>query len=168
MTPTKDRNLTGADRMTLKAVMDRMVPPTGEMPGAGSLALAEEVEHMARRVPGLASALLRTLDALSLDPGARVAGGFLALEEEARDEAIRTIESTLPVAFALLLDMVYTAYYSDGRVHERIGWASDPPQQGDSQPEPFDESALDKVRGREPFWRSDEQRPALSRPGTDC
>ena len=153
MTPTKEQNLTGADRMTLRAVMDRMIPPVEDMPGAGSLGLAAEVERMARRAPGLASALLRTLDALSLDPGSRAAGGFLALEGAARDEAIRTIESTLPEPFGVFLEMVYAAYYSDGRVHERIGWASQPAQHADSQPEPFDESALDQVRERAPFWR---------------
>ncbi len=153
MTPTKERNLTGADRMTLKAVMDRMIPAVEDMPGAGSLGLAATVERMAGRFPGFGSALLRTLDALSLDPAARVAGGFLALEGRARDEAIRMIESTLPEPFGVFLEMVYAAYYADERVHERIGWAPDQPRHGGFQPEPFDESTLEQVRCRAPFWR---------------
>ena len=153
MTPTGKRNLTGADRMTLKAVMDRMVPPADDMPGAGALGLAAEVERTGRRVPGLGPALLRTLDALSLDPGARVAGGFLALGGPAQDEAIRAVQSALPEAFRLFLEMVYAAYYSDGRVHERIGWTPRPAQDAASYAEPFDESVLDRVRRRDPFWR---------------
>jgi len=139
--------------MTLKAVMDRMVPPVEDMPGAGSLGLAAEVERMAGRVPGLGSALRTTLDALSLDPAARVAGGFLALEGTAQDEAIRMIESALPEPFGTFLEMVYAAYYSDGQVHERIGWPPHPAQHSDSQPAPFDESALEQVRRRAPLWR---------------
>ena len=154
MTPTRERNLTGADRITLKAVMDRMIPPVDDMPGAGALGLAAEVQKMARRAPGLRAALLRTLDALSLDPGARVAGGFLALEEAAQDEAIRTVESALPEPFRVFVEMVYAAYYADERVHERIGWAPHLEGSVADTAEPFDESALDQVRTREPFWRS--------------
>ena len=149
MTLTEERNLSGADRITLKAVMDRMIPPVEELPGAGSLGLGEELETMAGRVPGLSSALASTLDALSLDPGARAAGGFLALEGAAQDEAIRAVESALPDPFGAFLEMVYAAYYSDRRVHERVGW----PPGGDMCQEPFADSALDHVRGREPFWR---------------
>ena len=140
----------------MKAVMDRMIPAVEDMPGAGSLGLAAEVERMAGPVPGLGSALLRTLDALSLDPAARAAGGFLALEGTAQDKAIRMIESTLPQPFGLFLEMVYTAYYADERVHERIGRASHPSPHGVFPAEPFDESALEQVRRRAPFWRSAE------------
>ena len=149
MTLTEERNLSGADRITLKAVMDRMIPPVEELPGAGSLGLVEELDTMAGRVPGLRAALASTLDALSLDPGARAAGGFLALEGAAQDEAIRAVESALPEPFEVFLEMVYAAYYSDRRVHERIGW----PPGGEMCQEPFDDSALDHVRGRDPFWR---------------
>ena len=149
MTLTRERNPSGADRVTLKAVMDRMIPPVEELPGAGSLGLVEELETMAGRVPGLRSALASTLDALSLDPGARAAGGFLALEGAAQNEAIRAVESALPEPFEVFLEMVYAAYYSDRRVHERIGW----PPDGEVCQEPFDNSALDHARGREPFWR---------------
>jgi len=149
VTLTGERNLGGADRITLKAVMDRMIPPVEELPGAGSLGLVEQLETMAGRVPGLRFALASTLDALSLDPRARAAGGFLALEGAAQDEAIRAVESALPAPFGAFLEMVYAACYSDRRVHERIGW----PPGGEMCREPFDDSVLDLVRRREPFWR---------------
>ena len=149
MTLTGERSVGGADRVTLKAVMDRMIPPVEDLPGAGSLGLVKPLETMAGRVPGLHSALTRTLDALSLDPGARAAGGFLALEGAAQDEAIRAVESALPELFGVFLEMVYAAYYSDRRVHERIGW----PPGCEVCREPFDDRVLDLVRRREPFWR---------------
>ncbi len=130
-----------------------MIPPVEELPGAGSLGMAEQLETTAGRVPALRAALASTLDALSLDPGARASGGFMALEGAAQDEAIRAVESGLPEPFQVFLEMVYAAYYSDRRVHERIGW----PLGGEVCREPFDDSDMDRVRLREPFWRRIEE-----------
>ncbi|MBM3956685.1 MAG: hypothetical protein FJ313_01370, partial [Gemmatimonadetes bacterium] len=55
----------------------------------------------------------------------------------------------LPEAFEVFCGAVYAAYYADERVVRRIGWSRPRtfPAEG------FDETALERVRGRPPFWR---------------
>ena len=78
--------------------------------------------------------------------------GSSGLNYQVTSEVIQQFESSDPELFELLLEIVYTAYYSDTRVHERIGWKSGALQpDGHSMP-PWDESVLDIVRKREPFW----------------
>lgn len=151
--PTADRRLTPADRETLRAVLDRLVPAAGELPGAGAMGLAEPVERHAERSQVMKSALVAVLDALSLDPGLHVAGGFQALKPEQQDEAIHTIEVSMGDQFLQLLRLVYTVYYGDPRVHARVGWPSKPPQPEGFELPPFDEAVLEKIRRRQPFWR---------------
>ena len=80
-------------------------------------------------------------------------GGFLALDGEQQDEAIREIESSISGDFANVQEVVYLAYYSQHQVHERIGWRTGPLQPLGFTLPPWDESILETVRKREPFWR---------------
>ena len=154
--PVKDENdgrLAAADRVTLAAVLDHLVPPVGELPGAGEMGLAPEVERVARRVPRFRAALLRVMDAISLDMLSHAAGGFRALSPEQQVEAIREVEQSLPRPFAVFVELVYLVYYSDERVHRRIGWKTGGVQPDGFDLPPFDEAVLEKVRQRAPFWR---------------
>ena len=140
-------------RIILQSVMDRLIPAVDDLPAAGEMGLAAEVEKMAGSVPRYGAALSGILDAFAQDLSAKAAGGFRGLDGEAQDNAIRAIESSLPAQFGEFLEIVYLAYYSDGTVHRRIGWSGRPPQPDGFQLPPFDESILENVRKREPFWR---------------
>jgi hypothetical protein len=151
--PTKDGKLTEADRRNMRVVMDRLIPPVDDLPGAGSMGLLEKVEEMGAKHGRFQTSLARFLDALSMDMSVEAEGGFLAMESEGQDEAIREIEQSLSTVFANVLEVVYLAYYSQPEVHKRIGWRTGPLQpQGFTLP-PFDESILENIRKREPFWR---------------
>ncbi|MBI4219174.1 MAG: hypothetical protein HY682_03445 [Chloroflexi bacterium] len=151
--PLPDGRLTSADRATLRLVLDRLIPPSGDLPGAGGMSHAEKIEQAAQRTPGFRSALVAVLGAISLDPLSHVTGGFGALKPEQQDEAIRTIEVSMADQFYSLLRLVYAIYYSDPRVHPRIGWVSRPPQPEGFELPAFDESVLEKIRQRKAFWR---------------
>ena len=151
--PDRDGNLTSADRVTLLAVMDHLIPPVDDFPGAGSLGLAQTVEETAAGIPHFRSALITTLDALSLDMSAHAFGGFGALDADEQIEALESVEQSLPGPFGKLVELVYIVYYSDQRAHERIGWKTGPLQPAGFHMEPFDETVLANVRDREPFWR---------------
>lgn len=151
--PCRDGQLTAADRVTLKATLDRMIPPVDDLPGAGSMGLGESVERYANRSPAMRSALVAILDALSLDPGIHVSGGFQALKAEQQDEAIRSVEVALTEKFGQFLKLVYVVYYMDPRVQRRIGWETRPPQPLGFELPPFDEAILEKQKQRKPFWR---------------
>ena len=140
------RSLTEAERAVLRIVMDRLVPPIDELPGAGAMGLLAEVEAMARQHASFHRALLGLLDGLAAE-------GFAMLPDAARDEAIGAFEKAQPATFNALLEVVYLAYYGDERVHHRIGWRTGALQPRGFDLPPFDEAVLDTVRQRQPFWR---------------
>src|SRR5262249_50476824 len=111
-TPT--RELTAAERTVMRAVMDRLVPPVDDLPGAGTIGLLAGIGAMPRRPPPSHAALLRF--------GDEIAGSFPAQAGPAQDAAIQAFEQAQPAVFRAVLEVVYLAYYSDARVHRRIGW----------------------------------------------
>ncbi len=151
--PTKQGELTDSDRRNMRVVMDRLIPPVDDLEGAGSMGLLDEVERMAAEHGRYRQSLIRFADALSLDMSVEAEGGFLALDGERQDEAIREIEASIGKEFANVLEAVYVAYYSQAEVHKRIGWRTGPLQPLGFELPPFDESILETARKREPFWR---------------
>jgi hypothetical protein len=140
---------TEASRRAVRAALDRLVPPVDLLPGAGSLGVLDEVERMAPH-PRYDQPLLRFSKALS---PAGSDGGFPTLTGEAQDAALRQIEVALPGDFALVLELVYFAYYGRPEVHHRIGWRTGPLQPLGFELPPFDEAVLEPVMGRPPLWR---------------
>jgi len=47
--PLNDTGMNDTGKMILRGVMDRLVPPIDDLPGAGSMGLAAEVDSLARR-----------------------------------------------------------------------------------------------------------------------
>ena len=150
---TKDLKISDADRVMLSEVMDRLIPAVDDLPAAGQMGLGPEVERMASEVPRYAEGLEIFLSALAADPLSRATGGFRALSPDDQENAIRVIERNIPDHFGTFLEIVYLVYYSQPAVHRRIGWVGRPPQPEGFDLPPFDESILDTVRKREPFWR---------------
>ena len=151
--PTKEGTLTDSDRRNIRVVMDRLIPAVDDLPGAGSMDLLDEVERMATEHERYRRSLVRFLDALTLDMSVEVVGGFQALDGEQQDAAISEIENSITGDFANVLEVVYLAYYSQPQVHKRIGWRTGPLQPLGFQLPPWDESVLETVKKREPFWR---------------
>ena len=145
---TGSNMLSDADRENMNAVMDRLIPPVDDLPGAGSMGLLEGVERMATQHDRYARSLRKFVGALS-DEGQR----FSARAPEQQDEAIRAIEASAASDFSNVLEAVYLAYYGRPEVHARIGWRTGPLQPRGFALPPFNESVLDTVRQRKPFWR---------------
>ena len=146
-------SLTDSDRLTLKAAMDLIVPAVDDLPGAGSMGLVGNLEELAARTSDYGQALGRVMEALSLDPSARAEGGFSALDEEQQTAALEVLEANMPKSFDVFVDLVYIVYYSDERVHRRIGWRSGPLQPLGWEMPAWDASILETASKREPFWR---------------
>lgn len=69
-----------------------------------------------------------------------------------------TEDITLPPAGEILMEAVdvselLAAYYSHPAVIAAFGWRPDPPQPKGHTLEPFDETLLEPVKKRKPFWR---------------
>jgi hypothetical protein len=133
--------------MTLLAdAMDRLVPPIDDLPGAGAMGLAAEVQTLAARHPPYQRALLAFLDKLAPRWSAD-------LPDAEKDAALRGLEQADCATFTAVLDLVYLAYYADPRVHARVGWRGGPLQPAGFALPPFDPEILHTARRRKPFWR---------------
>lgn len=137
--------LTAAQRRLLGALLDRLIPAVGELPGAGAMGIAGDLETMAAGHGRYATAIAACLAALPAD--------FIGLAGEAQDASIRAVETSEPDHFGILLRAAYIAYYSRPEVHKRIGWRTGPLQPAGFPLSPFEESVLDTIRKRKPFWR---------------
>jgi len=153
MIPTNDAAadpLADVPDTVLSAVLDRLLPPVDDLPGAGTLGLSERVRRDAASAPVVGELAARVLRGLPR--------GYDTLDERAQVVALQEAEAADAVDFAGLVNVAYNAYYTDRRVLERLerttGYAARPPQPLGYELEPFDESLLAKVREREPFWRA--------------
>jgi hypothetical protein len=141
--------MTQAMTTLLAEAMDRLVQPIGDLPGAGTLGLAAEVQKLAARHPPYQQALQSVRDKLA----PRWSADLPAAE---KDAALRDLEQADNAAFAAVLELVYLAYYADARVHQRVGWRGGPLQPAGFALPPFDAQILQTARRRKPFWRATE------------
>ncbi len=136
------------DRLTI--VLDRLLPGDAERgwPAAGSLGLAATARRLAEDRDDT-GALEATLAVLPED--------FDTAPDAAQTAALAALEAAEPDAFARLLLYAYGAYYTDARVRAvveaRTGYPARPPQPEGYDLPPFDDSLLETVRQRAPFWR---------------
>lgn len=135
------------DIKLLADAMDRVIPPVDDLPGAGSMGLADEVVDRSKGDERFWSALERVLRELP------AGNEFSALDDDGRDSALSAVESSHPREFGHWLDVIYTIYYMQPAVHQRLNWHGRPPQPVGNEMPLWDESVLVNIRNREPFWR---------------
>ena len=133
------------------AVLDAIVPPDAERPGAGEIGGAQRLDSILADKPEIRRPVLEALRAIDIAAGA---GGFAALEPAARPEVLRTVEADQPDAFTALVTQTYNVYYTSAKVRRAVGFTPENPQpDGFTQPRPFDPALLDGVRSRNRTWR---------------
>ena len=119
----------------LVRLLDVLIPPFGGLPGAGGLGLALSVASDAASNRRFTDALALVLDWL--------AGTAF------RESDVRAVEGRNPDAFADVVNLAYTNYYTDARVlaivERRTGYRAGPPQPGVYDLAAFAPSLLDAV-----------------------
>lgn len=143
---TDPLTLGDAERAALAAAMDRLVPPIDDLPGAGTMGLAEMAVSLATRHAPYHRALGSVTRKL-------VVSGFVGRPGPEQDAWLRDLEASDALLFSAVLSLVYLAYYGDVRVQRRIGWRAGPLQPSGFALASFDEAVVDKVRRRPPLWR---------------
>ena len=152
MTPAK-RVLTAAQRELLSRVLDRIVPAGDGMPGAGELGVGEFVESAAGSSAGQTRLLVDVLTRIGIAGESHGSGAFGELDDAARDEVLRAVESDAPEFFDELVRLTYVGYYSQPRIAAGLGLEARPPQPLGFELEQADLSPLDNVRERGPVYR---------------
>ncbi len=143
-----DQPLHDTEKAILAEAMDRLVPPVDGLPGAGAMGLASEVGAMAGQHAPYRRALSVFIEKLSVHWSAELA-------ESRKDALLRELEAADAATFTAVLELVYLAYYSDARVHRRIGWRGGPLQPQGFPLAAFNPDILQTARKRQPFWRQD-------------
>ena len=139
---------TQIDETLLTSMLDSLIPPVGDLPGAGQMGLIDEIVRLSgqqTRFQEIFETAVKTFYNKNQD--------FISQSESQQDEAIRQFESTNQDMFDSVLTISYIVYYKDERVHKRLGWSGKTPQPDGNKMEPWNESVLDKIRTRKPFWR---------------
>ena len=143
--------LSDAQRSLLSAVLNRIVPPSGDMPAAGDLGIADFVESVAAASTGKRRTLMDGLVRIELAANER-GGSFAALAEIAQTDALRAVQAASPEFFQELVTQTYRGYYTNETVCGALGYR--PPNREDYDPLPFDESLVEPVRQRGQMWTS--------------
>lgn len=140
----------------LIAALNRIVPETSGMPGAGDLGVAETIDRTLAAYPLLRRLFSDGLVAIEVE-SARQSGdsgrGFIALDGDRQDAVLQAVERAFPAFFAALVGHTYRGYYTDPHVYAAIGYAHRPPQPLGHKLPMFDPALLEKQRQRAPFWR---------------
>jgi hypothetical protein len=158
--PSAGRVVDPETRDLLAAVLDRLVPPHDDLPGAGSLDTSGArngiVSFLERTLAGDAALRRLFLDGLR---AIEIAAGspFTSLDADQRDTVLRQVEIAEPAFFAALVNHTYRGYYTHPRVLRHLeathGYANRPPQPLGHAVPPWDEALLARQRDRVPFWR---------------
>jgi hypothetical protein len=143
---TAPASLNDPEMMILSGVMDRLVPPVDDLPGAGAMGLAPEVDALARRHAPYHRSLSTFIQKLAMRWSPQ-------LPHSQKDALIRDLEAADSATFNAVLELVYLAYYGDPRVHRRVGWRGGPLQPEGFLLAPFNPEILQAIRQRRPFWR---------------
>lgn len=127
--------LTSDEMNALTAVLNRLIPASGQMPGAGDLGIAVFIDRALSAAPHLKPHLASVLAATGrIESPADLDAVMQRLEHEQAD------------SFDTLVQAAYTGYYSHADVLSALGW-SDPEESAHQLP-PFDVTLLAAVRRR--------------------
>ena len=104
--------LSAEQRALLDAVLDRLIPAEGAMPGAGQNGTSDYIDGVAGRSARMARLFGAGLRSIELAASRRGAS-FAELDGETQDEVLRGIEANKSAFFEALLGQAYNGYYSN-------------------------------------------------------
>jgi hypothetical protein len=140
--------LDASQRDQLRAVLNRIIPPRPDVPGAGDLDAAASIERSLADSPDLRRLFLDGLTQIQISTSAH----FADLDAPSQTSHLERVEQEQPDFFAALVDHAYRAYYTHPAVQRAAGWQRPPQPMGFTLP-PFDPALLVHQRTRAPFWR---------------
>lgn len=150
MTTSRQLFTEGQQRL-LSAVLNRIIPPEGQLPGAGDLEVGDFIEETASKETRLRRLFTEGLATLDIIASQENGAEFQSLTGAAQDAVLQLLEERHPAFFAELVRQCYNGYYTNPEIFGLIGYAQSDLQ--GYQPLPFDENLLEPQRRRAPFWR---------------
>ena len=134
-----------ANRRTLRAAVDRIIPAQGKMPAASSAGAIEYLEGLSARDQDMGQRLATALTALG--------PSFAESSEAEQIGALEKLEKADPASFAALRDGVYEAYYTNPKIWPLIGYTFRKGTRRTAPLEDFDSRLLARVQQLKPLYR---------------
>jgi hypothetical protein len=141
-----------AKRDLVVSVLDTLVPPSGDFPESGALAV-DHVLAIADASAEAGSLLSQALEAIEEAARAEDAQGFAVLSIARREDLLRRAERSHPEAFDALVRHTYDGFYSHPATITRLGLEPGPVQPRGYRIESAPFPDLGRVAGRGPIFR---------------
>jgi len=145
--------LIDAQLALVTSILDRIVPPEGEKPGAGQLGVAEYLDRVVGVSARLKKLFTRGLAQIEIISHGSHSSEFADLSAEQRDAVLSEVESAEPEFFEALVRQTYNGYYADSSVLELLGLEARPPQPRGYDVPPGGMSLLENVKKRGKVYR---------------
>ena len=134
----------------LKSFLEVIIPSNDDMPSAKDIDL--NLDNILKENQKYIKPIKEIVGFMQKEPASRVMGGVLSLTEIQKIDILKMAEHLFPDEFGIFIELIYLGYYSNLEVHKKINWTLD--QEGrDFNHTPFDDSILEKISKRDPFWR---------------
>jgi hypothetical protein len=151
--PIIDRVLTDQQLALLTAVVDRIIPSEGEMPGAAEMGISGFIEGVLLAQMPIRRRFIEGLTQIEIAASAKGQGDFEGLSGEDQDSALREVEAANSTFFDELVRQTYNGYYTNREVFQKLGIPEASAPDSGRQPELLDVTLLERQRQRAPFWR---------------
>ena len=152
-TATTPSFFTEAQRTLLRTILNRLVPASGDFPGAGDLGIANHLDSVVGRSTEWRRLFAHGMVQVDIFSQEQFAAAFINLADDQQDAVLRQVEARNPEFFNALVAHTYSGYYSHAAVLRLLGRDVRPPQPKGYELEPFDLNLLANVQERGPMYR---------------
>lgn len=144
-----------AERRTLRAAVDVIIPAQGRMPAASRVGAVGYIERVAGADHALESLLRDGLRAIGAQAETAHTAHFDRLPIDRQTVVLAHFEATNtpPTFFATLRDLVYEAYYTQAGVQKLIHYNFRSGPRRTATLAPFDERLVARIRKEKPMYR---------------
>jgi hypothetical protein len=144
---------TEAQRPLLCTILNRLVPASGDFPGAGDLSIAGYLDRLVGQSIELRRLFAQGMVQVEMFSQEQYAEAFMNLPDDQKDAVLRHVEARNPEFFSSLVAHTYSGYYSHAAVLRLLSLDARPPQPQGYDLEPFDPNLLANVKRRGPMYR---------------
>ncbi len=137
----------------LKAVLNRLIPPGGDFPGAGDLDLVDHLDRAVASSPAARRMFVEGLRQITLGSERGHAKAFEDLAPAEQDAVLRNVEGEHRAFFEALVSHVYQTYYSHATIIQLLGLEVRPPQPLGHALLPFDAASTHSMSKRGLLYR---------------
>lgn len=145
--------LTQAQQEILTSVLDTVIPPDGDLPGAGEAGVTDYIDDVLTESESLRRLFLNGLADIEIASGESYSAVFESLPGEQKTNALLLVQAEHPAFFQLLVEHAYKGYYSDPDVVRLLGLETRPPQPEGYDLRRFDPATLNTVKDRGQVYR---------------